>query len=70
VDLTANLGVGSGTTCTTAGGSPVPASGAVTRTYLQGNWGAAPGYNANPMGRATFGQYRNTQEFIYLRENH
>jgi Concanavalin A-like lectin/glucanases superfamily len=70
VDLMANLGTASGTTCTTVGASTVAASGAGNKLYLQGNWGGAAGYNVNPAARATFGQYRNTQEFIYLRENH
>ena len=69
VDLTANLAAASGTTCATSGGGPISATGS-GKPYLQGNWGGAASYNANPSARETFGQYRNTQEFIYLRENY
>jgi MSHA biogenesis protein MshQ len=37
--------------------------------YLQGNWTGA-GYNQNPVARATFGVYKNTNGSIYMRENY
>ncbi len=70
VDLAINLGAASGTTCATVGvGNTVAAGGAAT-TWLQGNWGGSATFTVNPTARATFGQYRNTQEFIYMRENY
>jgi hypothetical protein len=35
---------------------------------LQGNWGSGT-YTDNPRARATFGVYKNADEFIYQREN-
>lgn len=63
-DLTLNLGAtASGSTCTTVGGPPVPATTA-NRPWLQ-----FPA-NTNPTARATFGKFQNANEFIYLRENY
>jgi hypothetical protein len=50
-------------------GNTVPAGGAAA-AWLQGNWGGSATYTVNPTARATFGQYHNTQEFIYMRENY
>jgi MSHA biogenesis protein MshQ len=67
VDLTVNLGSAVlGSTCLTVGGATsadVPAN----RTYLQGKW-SGTGYDKNPSSRATFGVYKNANEFIYMRE--
>jgi hypothetical protein len=68
VDLTVNLGAGaSGQTCV----APLPATQqgtvAANLSYLQGKW-AGTSYNQNPRARATFGVYKNTNEFIYMRE--
>jgi len=61
VDLAVNLG--------TAAACPTltPPAGAAARGYLRGRWcGAA--YDKDPAARATFGKYKNPNEFIYLRE--
>jgi uncharacterized repeat protein (TIGR01451 family) len=64
VDLTINLnGASGGNTCT-------PATTAVTsasKSWLQGNWGSGT-YNDDPRGRATFGIFKNADQFLYLRE--
>lgn len=72
--LTANLGPpasGTGSTC-------APAATAVTganRAYLLGRWdntdqgGDTLFYDDNPVGRATFGVFGGSDEFIYNREN-
>jgi hypothetical protein len=65
VDLTVNLGALSGSTCTSASSSPATGAG---KPYLQGNWGSGT-YTDNPRARATFGVYKNADEFIYQREN-
>jgi hypothetical protein len=67
VTLTARLGpAGSGTTCTSVGGAPVPVSGA-NMLYLRGNWSGA-GFGTDPSGRATFGLYRGPEEVIFIQE--
>lgn len=67
VNLTVNLGSAAlGQTCTSVGGAPVPDTPA-NLSYLQGRWSGA-NYDQNPFGRATFGVYKNANEFIYLRE--
>ncbi|MFZ5531380.1 MAG: DUF6701 domain-containing protein [Pseudomonadota bacterium] len=38
------------------------------KTYLQGAW-TGTSYNENPSARATFGVFKNPNEFIYLRED-
>jgi Ubiquitin-activating enzyme E1 FCCH domain len=65
VDLTVNLGAASGSTCTS--GSSGAATGA-GKTWLQGNWGGGT-YISDPRARATFGIYKNANEFIYFQEN-
>jgi hypothetical protein len=64
VDLTVNLGTLSGNTC--VGASSTPATGA-SKTWLQGNWGTTS-FSSNPQGRASFGQFKAADQFIYLRE--
>jgi hypothetical protein len=66
VDLTLNLGASaSGNTCTssTTGVSATTAN----KTWLQGNWGSGT-YVDNPRGRATFGIFKNADQFLYFRE--
>jgi MSHA biogenesis protein MshQ len=38
------------------------------KTYLQGKWAPGTAWNNDPKARATFGVYKNANEFIYLRE--
>ena len=65
VDLTVNLGaVPAGNTCTSAISS---AATAANKIWLQGNWGGGA-YDQNPQGRATFGIFKNADQFLYLRE--
>jgi len=40
-----------------------------SKAYLQGKWSGV-NYNQNPTARATFGVYKGSNEFIYLRENY
>jgi hypothetical protein len=49
---------------------PLPSHALVIGFHEVSSTSAANQVNVNPTARATFGQYRNTQEFIYLRENH
>lgn len=68
VDLTVNLGASAtGQTCV----APLPTSQqavtAANQSYLQGKW-SGTNYNQNPHGRATFGIYKNANDFIYMRE--
>ena len=68
VDLTVNLGTtATGQTCS----APLPATQQNTTTaaqsYLQGKWSGS-NYDKNPTARATFGIYKNANEFIYMRE--
>lgn len=64
VDVTVNLGTSAtGNSC-----APVAAPAiAADQSYLQGNW-AGSGFDQNPRARATFGVYKNSNEFIFLRE--
>jgi MSHA biogenesis protein MshQ len=40
------------------------------KTYLQGAWAAGSPYTMNPTARATFGVFKNANEFIFMRENY
>ena len=40
----------------------------VGQTWLQGIWRGSAGYNDDPWCRASFGVYKNANEFIYFRE--
>jgi MSHA biogenesis protein MshQ len=62
-DLRVNLNGASGTTCNPGA---MGATGA-GKTFLRGDWGSGT-YDEDPRARATFGIYRNANEFIYLRE--
>jgi MSHA biogenesis protein MshQ len=44
------------------------ASFPANKTYLQWKWSGS-NYDKDPKARATFGIYKNADEFIYLREN-
>lgn len=64
VDWTVNLGA------TATGNSCAPASTAATaanQSYLQGKWTGSL-YDQNPRARASFGIYKNSNDFIYIRE--
>jgi MSHA biogenesis protein MshQ len=43
------------------------AATAANKTWLQGNWGSGT-YNEDPRARATFGIFKNTDQFLYFRE--
>jgi len=66
-DLTLQLGASAGTaqTCAASPGAP-SAAAAAALGWLQGPWGGAAGYAANPTARASFGQYRSP--VMHLRE--
>ena len=66
VDVSVNLSSGSAGASCTAG---MPASTGTSRAYLQGAWCGAT-YVNDPTVRATFGVYRNSDQFIYQRENY
>ena len=67
VDLRVNLGATpADNTCTSTVSAPATAA---NMPWLQGNWGSG-GYTDNPGARATFGLFKNADEFIYLRENY
>jgi hypothetical protein len=64
VDLLVNLGAtATGQTCTPT----ATTSTAAAQSYLQGKWSGTT-YDKNPTARATFGIYKNANEFIYMRE--
>ena len=68
VDVSVNLtGVAAGASCTTV--PPMPASTGAGLSYLQGAWCGA-NYINDPTARATFGIYRNSNQFIYQQENY
>jgi hypothetical protein len=69
VDLTLNLGVAGGNTCTAVGG-PTSAATSSSLGFLQGNWGGTVTWDQDPRARATFGIYKNAAEFLYLQENY
>ncbi|MEO8007669.1 MAG: DUF6701 domain-containing protein, partial [Betaproteobacteria bacterium] len=64
-DLTLNLGAASGNTC--LAGISSSATGA-SKAWLQWKWSGAT-YDKDPTARASFGVFKNADEFIYLREN-
>jgi hypothetical protein len=68
VDVSVNLTGGTaGASCTTT--PALPASTGSGLPWLQGAWCGAT-YTSDPTARATFGVYRNTDKFIYQRENY
>ena len=66
VDVAVNLT--NSTTSASCTGGMTSATGA-NMAYLQGAWCGAT-YVNDPTARATFGTYRNTDQFIYQRENY
>ena len=68
VDLRINLSSASGNTCTALGGAATSAT-ASTLEFLRGNWAGTGTYDQDPPARATFGIYKNANEFIYFQEN-
>jgi hypothetical protein len=70
-DVVVNLGstttIDATTTCLTWSGT-VPAPAAANLSYLLGQW-CGSNFDRSPTARATFGTYRNTDKFIYQREN-
>lgn len=68
VDLRINLAGAAGTTCTAVGGATSAATTSAL-DFLQGNWVGSGTYNQDPRARATFGIYKNANEFIYFQEN-
>ena len=65
VDVSVNLtAVPAGASCTPG----MPASAGSGLTHLQGAW-CGTNFDDDPSARATFGVYRNSDRFIYQREN-
>ena len=60
--------------CVDLGADPVGGTVCTATTanlpYLQSLWAPGTNYNNDPGARATFGVYKGTNEFIYLRENY
>lgn len=58
--------------CVDLGSDPSPgtvcSATIANKAYLQGKWPPATGWDNDPRARATFGIYKNANEFIYLRE--
>jgi MSHA biogenesis protein MshQ len=73
VDLTVRLDASSAAsnTCTAIGAGAVSsgAASAANLGYLRGNWAGTGTYDQDPSARATFGIYKNANEFIYFQEN-
>jgi MSHA biogenesis protein MshQ len=68
VDLLVNLGASAtGQTCIAPTPTTQQAATAAAQSYLQGKWSGV-NYDQNPTARATFGIYKNANEFIYMRE--
>ena len=71
-DIVVNLGastlIDNTTTCATWGGT-VPTPVAANLPWLQWQWCGATA-SKSPMARATFGNYRSTNKFIFQRENY
>lgn len=61
VDLCVDLG-------SDPGGGVICSATSASQSYLQGKWPPGTAWDNDPKVRATFGVYRNTNEFIYLRE--
>lgn len=60
VEVCVDLGADTPAVCTAT---------SAAQPWLQGKWrGTDPEYNDDPWGRATFGVYKNANEFIYFRE--
>lgn len=62
VDLCVDLG------SDPVGGVTCSAAASAGKSYLQGKWAPGTTWDNDPKVRATFGVYKNANEFIYLRE--
>lgn len=62
VDLCVDLG------SDPVGGVTCSAAASAGKSYLQGKWAPGTAWDNDPKVRATFGVYKNANEFIYLRE--
>lgn len=70
-DMTLKLATPSGNQCVALGAAGAAAvSPSPARIWLQYHWSGAGATLQNPSARATFGIYKNANEFIYLREIH
>jgi len=71
VDVVVNLGsvttIDQTTTCL-SWAAPAPAPVGANLSHLRGQW-CGSSFDRNPTARATFGVFRNTDRFIYQREN-
>ena len=65
VDVAVNLTAGTTSAACTAG---ITTTAGANLTHLQGAW-CDPAYIKDPQSRATFGVYKNSNQFIYQREN-
>ncbi len=69
VDLTVNLaGASTGKTCLVSGGGQ-SAAVVAGMSWLQGKWSGSS-YTVDPVARATFGVYRNANQFIFMQEKY
>jgi MSHA biogenesis protein MshQ len=66
VDITINLNGIAGNRCTAVGVAG-PAATNANKPWLQGNWSGGT-YTVDPTGRATFGIFKNADQFLYFRE--
>lgn len=71
--LTKPSATGSVDLCVDLGSDPVggvtcSAAASAGKSYLQGKWAPGTNWDNDPTARATFGVYKNSNEFIYLRE--
>lgn len=66
-DLTLNLSSPAGTVCTVVGGTG-PSTTSMNAPWLQFRWNGTD--LSNPKARATFGIFKNANQFIYRRELH
>jgi len=66
VDITINLNGIAGNRCTAVGVAG-PAATNANKPWLQGNWSGGA-YTVDPTGRATFGIFKNADQFLYFRE--
>ena len=70
VDLSVKLSTVSATDKTCVAPLPVSQTNATSANaaWLRGKWSGSANYDKDPIARATFGVYKNANEFIYMRE--